>query len=186
MAEFPDHPFWDFSLDVYMSDGVGAACLELQDAHELDVNVLLFCMWLGASGRGALTAVEMKTVTGAVHTWHHEVVRSLRAVRTLMKGGMEPAPVDLTESLRQRIQKTEIDCEHTEQLMLAGAVELPVEENRSPNACLSDAVSNISAYFRTFAGDVSAHDRTNIALMLAVAFRDLSAGTVETACGNLS
>ncbi|MEC9208556.1 MAG: DUF2390 domain-containing protein, partial [Pseudomonadota bacterium] len=43
MSEFPDHPFWDFSLDVYMSKGVGAAFLELQRAHELDVNILLFC-----------------------------------------------------------------------------------------------------------------------------------------------
>ena len=102
-----------------------------------------------------------------------------------MKGGMAHAPAELAESLRQRIQKTEIDCEHAEQLMLAGAVELPADENRSPDACLSDAVSNICAYFRTFAGDVSGHDRTNIALMLAVAFRDLSAGAVETACSNL-
>ena len=186
MAEFPDHPFWDFSLEVYMSDGVGPACLELQDAHELDVNVLLFCMWVGASGRGALTVEQMETVAGAVHEWHEDIVRVLRALRTRMKGGMAHAPAELAESLRQRIQKTEIDCEHTEQLMLAGAVELPVEENRSPDARLSDAVSNTSAYFRTFAGDASARDRTNIALMLAVAFRDLSGVAVETACGNLS
>ena len=80
MAEFPDHPFWDFSFDVYMSEGVGAACLELQDAHELDVNILLFCIWVGASGRGSLTTDQMSTVTGAVADWHHEVVRALRTV----------------------------------------------------------------------------------------------------------
>lgn len=182
MAEFPDHPFWDFSLDVYMSDGVGAACLELQDAHELDVNILLFCMWLGASGRGVLTAAEMKTVTGAVHTWHHDVVRSLRAVRTLMKGGMEPAPADLTESLRRRIQKAEIDCEHTEQLMLAGSIETSADEARPEGARLADAVSNISEYFQSFGGTVSDEDRGNLATMLGVAFPGQAADAVAAAC----
>ena len=182
MAEFPDHPFWDFSLDVYMSDGVGAACLELQDAHELDVNILLFCMWLGASGRGALTTTEMKTVTDAVHHWHHDVVRVLRSVRTLMKGGMEPAPADLSESLRQRIQKTEIDCEHTEQLMLAASIETTVDDTRPDEARLADAVSNISVYFQSFGAAVSGRDRINFGVVLGFAFRDRTPESIANAC----
>ena len=104
MTEFPDHPFWDFSLSVYMSDGVGAACLELQTTHELDVNILLFCLWFGASGRGSLNADQIAAAIEAVDAWHQEVVRALRAVRVRMKGGVTEAPSALTESLRQRIQ----------------------------------------------------------------------------------
>ena len=185
MAEFPDHPFWDFSLNVYMTDGVGAACLELQDAHELDVNILLFCQWLGASGRGALTAAQMKTVTDAVDVWHHDVVRALRAVRTLMKGGMDPAPADLTESLRQRIQKTEIDCEHTEQLMLAGTIETNVDEARSDEDRLLDAASNISEYFQMIDGAVSDRDRANLGVMLRVAFPGRTPDAIQTACAGI-
>ena len=180
MAEFPDHPFWDFSLDVYMSEGVGAACLDLQDAHELDVNVLLYCMWVGASGRGAITADQMSVVTGAVAEWHHEVVRALRAVRVRMKGGVGESPADLTESLRQRIQKAEIDCEHTEQLMLATSLDLSADEERAPADRLADAVSNISAYFDTF-GTVSENDRKNLGVILKVAFRDIPGDVVDTA-----
>jgi uncharacterized protein (TIGR02444 family) len=185
LAEFPDHPFWDFSLDVYMSNGVGAACLDLQDAHELDVNVLLFCLWVGASGRGALTEAEMKTVTDAVHAWHHDIVRALRAVRTLMKGGMDPAPVDLAESLRQRIQKTEIDCEHTEQLMLAAAVETTADDSRADDLRLGDAVSNVALYFQSFGANASAQDRQNIAVMLRVAFRDQPDEAITAACNRM-
>ena len=184
MSEFPDHPFWDFSLDVYMSDGVGAACLELQDAHELDVNILLYCMWVGASGRGALSAEQMAAVTDAVKTWHHEVVRALRAVRTRMKGGVGNAPQDLSESLRQRIQKAEIDCEHTEQLMLAAAVNLRPDDDRSPEQRVADAVSGISAYFDTF-GAVSEADRANLELILSRAFPDLSPAAVGGAAARL-
>jgi uncharacterized protein (TIGR02444 family) len=185
LAEFPEHPFWDFSLSVYMSEGVGVACLDLQDAHELDVNVLLFCMWLGASGRGALTTTEMKTVTGAVQEWHHDVVRELRAVRVRMKGGMPPAPADLSESLRQRIQKAEIDCEHTEQLMLAGAIDKEADDSRADAHRLVDAVANIAAYFGVFGGVATDADRSNVAHMLGVAFNGQDADALRGACAKL-
>ena len=177
MAEFPEHPFWDFSLGVYMSEGVGVACLELQDAHELDVNVLLFCMWLGASGRGPLSAAEMKTVTGAVQEWHHDVVR--------MKGGMSPAPADLSESLRQRIQKVEIDCEHTEQLMLAGAIDRQADDSRTHVIRLADAVANVARYFVAFGGEATDADRSHVAHMLGVAFSGQDAAAIRDACAKL-
>ena len=185
MAEFPEHPFWDFSLGVYMSEGVGPACLELQDAHELDVNVLLFCMWLGASGRGTLDAAEMTTALGAVEAWHHDVVRGLRAVRVRMKGGMPPAPDELSESLRQRIQKAEIDCEHTEQLMLAGTIDRDADEWRAADARLADAVANVATYFSAIAGVAKDADRSNLAHMLGFAFTDLDTGIVREACDSL-
>ena len=184
MAEFPDHPFWDFSLKVYTSDGVGQACLELQDAHELDVNVLLFCLWTGASGRGALDEVQMLSMLGAVHNWHHNVVRGLRAVRTYMIGGVGSAPQGIAESLRQRIQKSEIECEHAEQLMLAGSVDLKEEPGRRPEDCLADGEANISAYFRRFGG-VSDSDRENLTHILGVAFDGMTKDQVRAAAAGL-
>jgi len=184
MAEFPDHPFWDFSLKVYMAGGVGQACLELQDAHELDVNVVLFCLWVGASGRGALDDTQMSDVLGAVHDWHHNIVRELRTVRTYMKGGVGLAPTEITESLRQRIQKTEIDCEHAEQLMLAASIDLEEVPDRKTDDRLVDAVENISKYFRTF-GTVSDADRENLAHILCVAFDDKADGRIQAASARL-
>ena len=184
MAEFPDHPFWDFSLEVYMAGGVGQACLELQDAHELDVNVLLFCLWVGASGRGALDDTQMSDVLGAVHDWHHNIVRELRTVRTYMKGGVGSAPTAITESLRQRIQKTEIDCEHAEQLMLAGSIDLEEVPDRKTEDRLADTVENVSTYFRTF-GIVSDADRGNLAHILSVAFEDIAGDQIQAAASRL-
>ncbi|MEE2997206.1 MAG: TIGR02444 family protein [Pseudomonadota bacterium] len=182
MAKFPDHPFWNFSLEVYMSHGVGPACLELQTRHQLDVNILLYCMWAGASGRGALTGSQMASVDAAVKEWHQDVVRALRAVRVRMKTGVGNAPDDLTEALRQRIQKIEIDCEHVEQLILANTVDLAANGAKTNTERLEDAVSNISSYFATF-GEVSGADRRSLALILKVAFRDLEADQVEAAAG---
>lgn len=178
MSDFPDHPFWDFSLKVYMTKGVGQACLGLQEAHELDVNIVLFCLWVGASGRGAMTTSEMRVVTGSVADWHAEVVRSLRSVRTRMKGGMPPAPGDLAESLRQRIQKIEIDCEHTEQLMLAASIDRSADETLGDERRARDAAENIAVYCRSQGFVVTESDRGNFAVILGVAFPGIAAPQV--------
>ncbi len=181
MSDFPDHPFWDFSLKVYMTPGVGPACVELQAAHELDVNIVLWCLWMGASGRGAMSEAEMDRATGAVQAWHHEVVRALRAVRTRMKGGMPPSPDARTESLRQRIQKIEIDCEHNEQLMLAGAVEREPDDGRAAAERVRDSAANIALYCARAGYGVTDADRRNFAVVLAVAYPDIGRETVESA-----
>ena len=186
MADFPDHPFWDFSLDVYMTPGVGAACVELQEAHRLDVNVLLYCAWLGASGRGAPSADEMRSVLDAVEAWHTEIVRPLRAVRTRMKGGVGSAPTDLSESLRQRIQKIEIDCEHTEQLMLAAALDRPADPARPEEARASDAAANVALYFRIAGITPGKSDRANCAIVLGVAFPEIAASRIAQICSDIA
>lgn len=181
MAEFPEHPFWDFSLAVYTTEGVGDACLQLQSAHELDVNALLFCLWIGASGRGEIAPAEMGAVLEAVDAWHREVVRAMRAVRMRMKGGMPPAPPALAESIRQRIQKIEIDCEHTEQLMLAATLDRAPDESRDARERLADSVANMGCYFNALGRELSAEDRASLAIVAKPAFDGLESDTIAAA-----
>ena len=183
LTDFPDHPFWEYSLRVYMTEGVGDACLELQEAHQLDVNVLLFCMWFSHSGRGALGSEDMKSVTGSVASWHQEVVRPLRAVRTRMKGGMSPAPLELSDSLRRRIQKIEIDCEHTEQLVLAGSVFREPAGDRPFPARVLDAMDSLGRYFDAIGASISDNDRTQLEVLMRVGFPELSPAEIKQLCG---
>jgi len=101
-----------------------------------------------------------------------------------MRGGVGSAPTEITESLRQRIQKTEIDCEHAEQLMLAGSIDLEEVPSRNTDDRLVDAVENISNYFRTF-GTVSDADRRNLAHILGVAFDDKAGDQIQAAAARL-
>ena len=185
MTQFPDHPFWDFSLEVYMAPGVGEACLELQERHGLDVNLLLFCLWVGASGRGVLEDAEVCGLMSAVGAWHEEVVRALRGVRTRMKGGMPPAPDALAESLRQRVQKIEIDCEHTEQLMLAASIDRAADDSRPPGDRAADAAANAAGYFRGLGRAPADADRSCLAVMLRVAFSGVSPARIDELCAGL-
>ena len=184
-VEFPDHPFWDFSLEVYGSEGVPQACLDLQEKHEIDVNVLLFCCWLGASGRGAISEAETAAMVAAVDPWHQTVVRALRAVRQRMKGGMPPAPIELSEPLRRRIAKSEVECEHVEQLMLAAAIDRSADDGVGPNQRADDAKTNIGRYFNALGIRADGADRAPLATILGAAFRDQGADRLESLCRSL-
>lgn len=169
--EFPDHPFWDFSLQVYGTEGVAAACLVLQDAHQLDVNIVLYCCWIGASGRGALDAGEAAMAAAAVAEWHGDVVRGVRAVRQRLKGGLAPAPLELSDPLRRRIAKIEVELEHVEQLMLAATIDRPADSGASAERRSADAAANIDRYFSIIGRTPSDNDRAAIATVLAASLR---------------
>lgn len=122
--QFPDHPFWGFSLATYGRSGVADACLSLQEAHGADINILLFCAWAGCNGVH-LDRLQIELACGAVGGWHNEIVRPLRSVRRRLKTAVDGAPPgDLQSDLRARVQKIEIDAEHIEQLRLAALAEV--------------------------------------------------------------
>lgn len=184
-ADFPDHPFWDFSLSVYMTRDVPPACLVIQNNHQIDVNILLYCCWLGASGRGVMTPDELRKVKEAVGPWHQDVVRALRAVRFALKDGMDPAPRNLSDAMRKRIAKTEIDCEHVEQLMLAAALDRPVAEGRAEDQRAADAVANVDAYFHSLGLALGSDDTAALATIVGEAFKGIEAAQIEALCGEM-
>ncbi len=172
--EFPQNPFWDYAIAVYRRDGVGAACLELQSRHGVDVNVLLFCCWLGASGRGALDGGRMERLVKTVAPWHDDVVRGLRAVRGALKGGLDTAPRDLSDGLRARIAATEIDAEHIEHFMLvADVADLAPGSDIDPVQGLSHGVANVGRYFDCRGITATAADLAPLTTFFAAAFPDL-------------
>ncbi|MEE8173357.1 MAG: TIGR02444 family protein, partial [Alphaproteobacteria bacterium] len=103
--EFPDHPLWDFSLDVYARPGVEPACLALQDDHGADINVLLAAVWAGTRGV-RLTAADLDRLLDTAADWHTMVVRPLRAVRRDLKAGLG-APAPMADKLRAEVKRLE-------------------------------------------------------------------------------
>ena len=172
--EFPSHPFWDFALEVYRKPGVGDACLRLQEGQHLDVNLLLFVSWIGASGSGALTRQDIQQCMAAVGSWHEQVVKPLRGVRRIMKGGFATAPADLSDQLRRAIQAREIDAEHIEQLILTATIlrqpdtALPVTER------LRHAGFNTLIYLTVLGAVVDDEAKASLAVVLAAAFSNMA------------
>ncbi|HEV2097374.1 MAG TPA: DUF2390 domain-containing protein, partial [Stellaceae bacterium] len=73
MAEVADIPLaepaaalWGFALDFYALPDVPGALIELQDRARLDINLMLFALWHGLSGRGHLDAESLAAADKAV------------------------------------------------------------------------------------------------------------------------
>lgn len=118
-----DTPFWQFSGTVYARPGVAEACLELQDRHGLDVNLLLFCAWAGVRGR-RFDGGDIGLLRSASRPWHDNVVGPLRAARRWLKQ-QTVVPDELGEAFREDVKALELQAEMLEQLVLYQEIEVP-------------------------------------------------------------
>jgi uncharacterized protein (TIGR02444 family) len=170
--DFPPHPFWDFSVTLYDKPGVAPACLALQERHGVDVNALMFCLWLAASGRGPVPREELAASFAAVTAWHAQVVRTLRPLRQRLKFGFDPVTAELVQGLRARIQKIEIDAEHIEQLTLAAspAAEALARPGLGAEEMAAHAAEHLAGYFQHLGAEPESADRDQLCVILAVAF----------------
>lgn len=114
-----DNAFWRFSLKTYRAAGVQEACLALQERCGADVNLLLFCGWVGREGR-MLKEASLRCAVGRVSPWQSEVIAPLRLARRGLKQQLADVTVaPLARSLRQRMLALELALECVEQALLA-------------------------------------------------------------------
>lgn len=164
-AESPTEPsaadaLWRFSLDFYARPGVCEALIALQDRDGRDVNLMLFALWLGLSGRPLFTSPAVAAAEREVATIRAEIAEPLRRVRRRLK--REPAP-DI-QDLRRRIEALEIEAEKAAQLRLAATA--GVATNGLPLAArLSAAAGNLATYL----GPVSTASAEAAALLRSLA-----------------
>jgi len=123
--------FWDFSLRVYRTSGVESACLELQDKHGQDVNLVLFCCWSGSLGY-SLSGRDMGKIIESSGQWHGKVVKPLRAIRRDLKDMVNAQ--EQKQSLRNTVKKAELMAEKIQQYELAQSLQGRVEEPGPPLA----------------------------------------------------
>ena len=115
-----DGPLWQFAEAVYGHAEVSQACLFLQDRCGVDVNVLLFALWLAAERKIQIDVAVIREVDATVRQWRQEIVQPLRAIRRRLKTGPSPAPDAATEALRARLIDVEIELERIELSVLEG------------------------------------------------------------------
>jgi uncharacterized protein (TIGR02444 family) len=133
--------FWRFSLAIYARPGVAPACLVLQDEYGRDVNVMLFCCWLGASGRGRIDRAGLDGADRAVSGWRREVVEPLRTARRAIKAAALPE----SDAIYAKAKAIELEAERLLQHQLAARA--PAENVGSPmDRRLSDALANLALY----------------------------------------
>jgi uncharacterized protein (TIGR02444 family) len=138
-------PFWRFSLHFYRQPGVADACIALQDDCGVDVNLLLFLLWLASQGR-ALAADEIKKLDDTVRSWRELTIVPIRDARRKLKGAPTLVEPGKQEAFRNKVKAVELDAERLQQealyrLTLSG----PLGRQAPPRDA---ARSNVGAYER--------------------------------------
>ena len=159
MAAEAHNPFWDFSLAVWGREAVETACLDLQESHGLDVNLLLFCGWAGRRGR-ALDDADIARLIEAARPWREATVLPLRKLRKWLKG-QSVAPGAAAGRLRERIKDDELQAEAIQQDLFVEA--LPVPDGTGGPAV---TVANMAAYFVALGIAPDTNDTAHLANVL--------------------
>ncbi len=136
-------PFWTFSLGYYRGAGVSEACLELQDNCGVDVNVVLFLLWM-ASLKRRVAPADVKALADKVRPWQTDVIGPIRDLRRRLKTDAPLLEKGAAELFRTRIKAIELESERLQQeAMYALADKL----NFDPAGSVEEAArANIEAY----------------------------------------
>ena len=134
-----DSAFWRFSLRFYALPDVAPACLALQDEANVDVNLMLFLLFLAENGR-AITSDDVARLDASIVPWRTQVVEPLRALRRRLKTGVGDVPPVTGEALRNMVKKIELEAERLEQGRLENAAPTlgkPASRNEAAHANLA-------------------------------------------------
>ncbi|RPI42477.1 MAG: TIGR02444 family protein [Betaproteobacteria bacterium] len=112
-----DSDFWRFSLAFYGRAGVPETCLRLQDARAVDVNVMLYLLFLAGMGI-RIQRPDLDRIESLVGDWRESVVRPLRGVRRTLKTIQAPFATAATEKLRNEVKRIELEAERLQQLVM--------------------------------------------------------------------
>ncbi|HEV7734265.1 MAG TPA: TIGR02444 family protein [Candidatus Binatia bacterium] len=131
-----DNAFWAFSLRVHDRPGVAGALVTLQDTLSVDVDVVLFAVFVALRRSEMVSAADVVRWDDAVRTWQGEVVEPLRGVRRRLK--TDPTAV----ALRADVAAVELRAEQYEQAMLFATLTSDVVQRPAdPRAAILSALT---------------------------------------------
>jgi len=134
-----DGAFWTWSNDVYRKTGASDRLIALQDAAGLDVNIALWCAWVGLE-TGLARPKDIRRAAAAADDWASDVVGPIRAARRALKSA--PDEADGADALRKQVKKIELEAERIEQTLLERLAPQDPQGPAGPEA----AVANLAAY----------------------------------------
>lgn len=176
----PSHPFWEFSLHVYSKPSVKEACLALQNRCGMNVNILLFCNWLGITGRGQLSKSDLEKSIAAIDNWHRTFTVGLRNIRSkLTSPSYGKIPL---QKFRQSLLSQELAAEHIEQLILAGTITKPGNESLAVLRKLQDTIATLKAYIAIASHKFNDQDQQMVNQLLIEIFSNIPKGEVLQQC----
>jgi uncharacterized protein (TIGR02444 family) len=139
---------WPYALDVYGRPGVEPLMLELQDTYGQCVPLLLWSLWMAASGR----AFETRTAAACAElarAWQDAAVAPLRRLRRDLKSTPKANAQRVSERIRTGVKALELEAERMLLQMLD-------EASPAPSGASADAVAALRLAARAWGGHAPA------------------------------
>lgn len=170
MSKSSGESFWAFSLAVYGRAGVAEACLRLQDRHGVDVNLLLFACWVGASGAGRPGDDVWRKLISETHAWRAGIVEPLRGVRRRLKAASWPGiGPDAAAAFREEVKRLELEAERAQQSAISVLCPVTADPSIALDRRGADAADNVARYVALLGVSPAERDRADMDLVVAAA-----------------
>lgn len=150
-------------------------CLQLQDVHGVDVNLLFFMIFLAFHTR-RLTVSDVCRINETTAVWRERAVKPLRALRRNLKTGVAGMDARAVEQFRSDIKRCELQAERLQQEMLERA--FPAAEQGTPDSAANAAAANVAAYGSVIGNGSNGLPADTVRALLASFDRELA----ETRC----
>ncbi|WP_164919691.1 TIGR02444 family protein [Hansschlegelia zhihuaiae] len=167
-----DGPHWRFALDFYARPGVAGACLSLQDACGVDVNVLLVAIYAATRLGRVVGPDEIAALDAAAAPWRERAVLPLRRLRRDLKGGVAGAGAGDAETLRDGVKALELKAEQIEQSILADRLVALPPDARAPK--VAETIDAVVGFYARGAVDESVRPAMSTVAAAAQAAADAS------------
>lgn len=150
------NPFWEFATWTYSQPGVEKAILSLQNRMGVDINMVLFCVWLAYRGsNGNDLAQHLAGALQMSREWQRDLVEPIRTCRENLKIVIDGPDLigrnrEVANALRERLKANELDLEALQILGLYGLVATGDHDEGAPVDIVTqkeDAQNNLNVYF---------------------------------------
>jgi len=142
--DYPKSELWNYSTHLWTLPGVEDLCISLQTEYDADVNLLIYCLWLGEQKR-CLNEDDLQVMLDTVKPWQ-TMIKPLRNSRRMMQQQMIAMPGELVEQSIANMKEMEINAEHMAQLALEKALD-PDNIQRTESASIADCgLANLQLY----------------------------------------
>ena len=158
--------FWLFANRLYARPGVADACLWLQQRHDIDVMLTLFCLWTGRE-RGPLHPAQLRRLIADGDPWRQHVIKPLRSARQWLKQyqPMAGAPTAVDRAtLRRDIADSELAAERLQGELFTTLLEGWTGETLPAKPGAAAGESNVRLYLELLALDSEGDQRLRIIL----------------------
>lgn len=166
MSTLPEHPFCAFVKQITSHEYTKSILLTLQQRLNLNINILLFCCWVGQTGRKQFNKKDIQNISTAITPWHEQVIAALKKLRKLLRQKTQK-PID--HNIYEFILEKETIANQIEQLMLTDTI-MRQSYQRSITQKFTDACKNVSIYCKESRAGMDQQDIEIIKQLLSLVF----------------